>query len=197
MFGAVAPRARRVGLGGDEAVRDRRQHLVIDRDQLGGVLCRGETRRDDCGDDLADMAHFRPDDRRLLRADDRRAVLVLDADVGRVAVGDVGQRVEPVRQHVLGGQNGEDARHRPRRRRLDPPDQRMRMRRAHHHRIGLAGQVNIVAIAPVAGEEAQILPPPDRLPDPGAGWAPSIMSPRDGGFRCRSTHPTADGRRMG
>src|ERR1043166_4249369 len=39
--------------------------------------------------------------------------------------------------------------------------------RAHHDRVGLAGQVEIVAIAATAGQEAQILAPPDRLPDPG------------------------------
>ena len=87
--GAVAPRPRRTGLGCDEAVRHRRQRLVLDHEQFSGVLSRGDARRDDGRDDLADMAHLRPDDRGLLRPDDRRAVLDLDADIGRVAVGDV------------------------------------------------------------------------------------------------------------
>src|SRR6266446_1147636 len=45
----------------------------------------------------------------------------------------------------------------------------MRVRRAHHHRIGLAGQADIVAIAPVAGQEAQILAAPDRLSNARSG----------------------------
>jgi hypothetical protein len=145
---------------------DRRQDLVIDRDQLGGVLRGGRGRRDDCGDDLADMADLGADDGGLLRAHDRRAVKVLDADVGRVGVGDVGQRVEPVGDDVGMGQHREDSGQGAGGGGVDRADQRVRVRRAHHHGTGLARQVDVVAVAAVAGQQAQILPPPYRPPDP-------------------------------
>jgi hypothetical protein len=132
-------RPLRAGFGGDEAVSDSRQQLVVDRDEFGGVLGGFRRRRDHDRDDLPDMAHLGADDHGLLRPDHRRPVLVLDADVGRVAVGDIRQRVETVGQHIGGGQDGEDARRPVRRRGIDSPDQRMGMRRADHHRIGLSG----------------------------------------------------------
>ncbi len=41
--------------------------------------------------------------------------------------------------------------------------------RAHHHRIGLPGQVHVVGVTAIAGDEAQVLPAANRLSDMGAG----------------------------
>ena len=44
---------------------------------------------------------------------------------------------------------------------------RMRVRRAHHHRVGLARQAHVVGVAASAGDEAQVLLAPHRLADAG------------------------------
>src|SRR5439155_11026904 len=51
---------------------------------------------------------------------------------------------------------------------IGPADQRMGMGRTNHDRIGLTGQVHVVAVPPGAAQQAQILAPPDRLADAGA-----------------------------
>jgi hypothetical protein len=50
-------------------------------------------------------------------------------------------------------------------RRVDSRDARVRVRRAHHGSVGLAGKVEIVAEAAVAGEEARVLLAEDRRSD--------------------------------
>jgi len=122
--------------------------------------------RDDAGDDLADMADFRPNDRLVLRPQDRRSIPVLDADIGRMRVRDMRQRVETVGLYILGRQHRQHPGHRARLRRIGAAHPGMRVRRAHHDRIGLARQIDIVAIAAAPGQQAQIFAPPDRLPDP-------------------------------
>ena len=59
--------------------------------------------------------------------------------------------LQAVSQHILAGQDGEHAGGGARGGGVDPPDQRMRMRRAHHHRIDLIRQVQIVAVPPSPG----------------------------------------------
>ena len=44
----------------------------------------------------------------------------------------------------------------------------MRMWRAHHRGVGLTGQAHVIGIVAFAGDEAQVLAPANRLPDPGA-----------------------------
>jgi hypothetical protein len=63
---------------------------------------------------------------------------------------------------------GEDAKHAGQRfgaRGVDGADARMRVRGAHHHRIGLAVETEIVAEAAAAGGEAGVLLAHDRLAD--------------------------------
>src|SRR5439155_10430743 len=62
-IGATLPGPRRARLGRDQRMANRGQHLVIDRDQLRGVLGCGNARPDDRGDDLTDVTYFRTDDR--------------------------------------------------------------------------------------------------------------------------------------
>ena len=52
-----------------------------------------------------------------------------------------------------------------RRRRVDRPDPRMGVRRAHEHRMGLAGQVDVVVEAALAAQQARVLEALDRLAD--------------------------------
>ena len=158
--------ARRSNLNRVERLRDRRQCLVGERDRLGRIFRLRHALRDDAGDDLADMADFRPNDRLVLRPQDRRSIPVLDADIGRMRVRDMRQRVETVGLYILGRQHRQHPGHRARLRRIDAAHPGMRVRRAHHDRIGLARQIDIVAIAAAPGQQAQIFAPPDRLPDP-------------------------------
>src|SRR5579859_5882647 len=115
-----------------------------------------------------------------------------------MAVGDVRQRAEPIFADFDGSQHREHAGRRLGRRRLKPADQRMSMRRADENRMGLAGQIEIVAVAAASGDEPQILPPPYRLTDAGLAdaWAirllvhppplPLIDSPTLAGFARRA-----------
>ena len=96
--------------------------------------------------------------------------VLLELDVCRMTgAHGVRDRLQSVGQHVATGQHGEHARRAHRRGNVDRPDQRMRVRRADHHRIGLAGHIDVVAVAAASGQQAQIFPAPHRLSDPGAG----------------------------
>jgi hypothetical protein len=142
----------------------------------------GQARRDHYRDDLADMADFRPDDRLVFWHDGRRAVAVLDLDVGGVAVADMRQRPQPVGFDILGRQYREHPGHRACCRGIDRAHPGMRVRRSHHDRVGLAGQVDIVAVAALPGQEALILAPPYRLPDPGLADLADRRSVHRGGY---------------
>jgi hypothetical protein len=67
----------------------------------------------------------------------------------------------PVRR----GEHRQHGGHAACRRRVDPHDPRMRVRRAHHHRMGLAFERDVVGIAPGAAHEAQVLEPRQRPAD--------------------------------
>src|SRR5207244_11104717 len=74
-------------------------------------------------------------------------------------------RLEPVRDEIRSRQYGEDTGARQRRRRIDAHDARMGVRRADHRRIRLTGKVDVVRVAPGAGDEARIFPTTYRLAD--------------------------------
>jgi hypothetical protein len=74
-------------------------------------------------------------------------------------------RLEPVGDEIRARQHGEHARARERRRRIDAHDARMGVRRADHRRIRLTGKVDVVRVAPGAGDQARILPTTDGLAD--------------------------------
>ena len=74
----------------------------------------------------------------------------------------LGQRVvrdggQPVGEAVGAAEDAEHARHRLGARRIDAEDARVRMGRAHHRRVGLAVEVEIVAEAAAAGDEPLVL----------------------------------------
>ena len=65
--------------------------------------------------------------------------------------------MQPVGACILGGQDSEHTRHRPRRLRIDAFDAGMRVGRAQHYRVRQIVKSKIVEIAASAGKEAQIL----------------------------------------
>jgi hypothetical protein len=143
------------GLGG---VGDRGQDVEVDVDQLGGILGLRQALGDDEGDRLPDIAHL-PDRETEMRAPEhRRAVrpLALQRHPHRADAGG---------DEVVAGIDRQDARRGLRRRQIDRADRGMRVRRAQHHGMGLAEQVDVVLEAAVAAQEALVLEAPHRLPD--------------------------------
>ena len=158
--------SRCVLLGGGRCHDLRRQRLVFDDDAFGGILCRGKRLGNHEGDGGADAADAIGRQHGMRGKWDRGAVAVLQHDIGRRAgIGVMGDRLEAVGARVLAGQHREHPGHGARRFHVDRADQRMRMGRAHDGREGLAGKVEIVAVAAATGEEAQILLAAYRVSD--------------------------------
>ena len=125
-------------------------------DALGGIERLRPRLGDDQRDRLADMAHLADRQQRLRRKGERLAGL-------HVGFHRRTHRLQPVGARILAGQHRKHARHRPGRRRVDPLDPRMRVRRAQHHGVHHAVEAQIVQISALAGGEAGILPPPRRI----------------------------------
>src|SRR5262249_8380039 len=75
------------------------------------------------------------------------------------------ERLEPVRDEIRTRERGKHTRGRQRGRRIDAHDARMRVRRADHGRVRLAGKVDVVRVTPGTGDEARIFPTTYRLAD--------------------------------
>ena len=145
---------------------DRRQRLPVDDDPLGAVA-RGERRLgDDHRDGLADEANAIDGQRKGLRDVERRAVGALERHFVWIRRHrPMRHRLEPVRDEIRARQHGEHTRARQRGRRIDAHDARMRVRRADHRRVRLAGKVDVVRVTPGAGDQARIFPTTYRLAD--------------------------------
>jgi hypothetical protein len=76
-----------------------------------------------------------------------------------------GQVAKPVRHPILAGENQQDPGHGPRRGGIDPPDIGVRQGSAQHAAMRHAGQVDVVGITAVPGDQPLILEPPHRLTD--------------------------------
>ena len=169
VVGGVASREGSARRHSRHRVNYRRQGLVIHLYEFGGILCRSERRRHDHGDDLAAMTRLLRRHREMRRDERRRAVLVRERDVGGMPRPDrMRYRLQTIGRQVAPGQHGEHTGRPCCRCRVDRTNERVRMRRSHHHRISLAGEAEIVAVAAFAGQQPEILPAPHRLPDPGA-----------------------------
>ncbi len=116
----VVEQKRRVALDGVEHADDRRQHLIIDDQRVGGALRLLARLRHDEGDRIADMAHLALRQRRMRRLLHRQAVLAGDAPAA-------GQSADAGGLEIFAGEHGEHARHGKRRGRVD----RLDSRRAH------------------------------------------------------------------
>ena len=89
-----------------------------------------------------------------------RGVLTLFRMPGRAA-GRPGHRQRVVRD-VGAGEDGDDARHRLRRGRVDRADVRVRVGAPQDRHAGHARQLDVVEVAALAGDEARVLDPLDR-----------------------------------
>ncbi len=134
----------------------RGQRIDIDLDRLGGVLGRERGLGDDAGDGIADEAHLVARQRRPRRLLHRRAVPVLERHDAfeRAVLGEIGAGID--REH---------ARHRARDRGVNALDHAMRDAAADHHRIGLAGELDVVGVAALAAHERGVLAARHRLAD--------------------------------
>ncbi len=134
------------GLGGASGVGDRRQHAVVDRHLLSRVLRLSIGVRDNDRDRIADIKGLAVRERRERSDLHRRSVLGVDGPAGNVSADLVGDRVGA-------GKYCNDAGRFHRRRRIDPVDRRMRVRRAHEIGVGLARTVDVVDVVALAGNE--------------------------------------------
>ena len=123
--------------------RDRRQHVVIDRNQLCRIFRLVQGVCDDDRDRLSDAADLVGHDRVDRGLEDRCAAAVLEFHIGRVAA--MAQRLDSVGEIVGPGQDGQHARRFERRRPIDRPDAGMRVRRPQDVHYSLAGPVQIIA----------------------------------------------------
>ena len=122
-----------VGIRRLDLVEDRRQLLVVDQDELCGLVGDMGVARQHDGDRLADIAHLA----------DRQDRLVVE---GRPEIG-IGDQLAD----VLGGVDAVDARHVECRACVDPGDPSMRDRAAHDLRVQHARQADIVGVFGAAG----------------------------------------------
>ncbi len=144
-------RGRRVG--------DRGQDLVVDLDELGGVLRLVQRLRDDGGDGIAHVLDASHRQRPVGRHE-------AGAAVGTLARHARGEVAEAGLDHVLAGEDAEHARRLERHGGVDPADARGGVGRAQHVEMGLARQVDVVGVAPEAAQEVEILRPRHGIAEP-------------------------------
>ena len=128
----------------------RRQHAVVDLDQLGRVLGLVARLGDDDRDRVADMAHLAPGQHRVRRLDHGLAMLVGDQPAA-------GQAADPGGRQIGAGEDRDDAGCRQRLRRVDGAQGRVGVRAPEQIGVGLARTIDVVGIVTLAGQEAEIL----------------------------------------
>src|SRR5690606_16119397 len=139
---------------------DRRQFLVIDLDQLGGVLGLEIALGNDHGDVVADVAHLVLRQRRVGRFPHGVAVDVGDQPAA-------GQAADLVGLEVFAGEYRQHAGRRQCGTGVDAADAGVGVRRAQEIGIGLAVEADVVGVAALAAQEALILAPLDGFADTG------------------------------
>ncbi len=133
-------------------VDDRRQRLVVDLDELGGVARELARLGHDGHDRLADVAHL---------ADREREVLDVRAGHAR----DLEERIRE-RRDLLAGQRPVDAVDRLGRRDVDAGDVRVRVRAAHEVEVAHSVPLDVVDEDALALQETLVLLAPDALAAP-------------------------------
>ena len=154
----VVVKDRRIGSVGLGRFGDRRQRIDVDRYRFGGVLGLRLRLGDDRGDRFADMPDLIRRQHIMRRRQHRLAVAAVH-DLARR------QRPDPALRQILGGIDREHPRHRARRRGVDAADDAVRHMAAHHHRIGLAGEVDVVGVMALAAQQHRVFGARHRLPD--------------------------------
>ena len=154
----VVPHLRCALAGGVLHAHHRRQRLVVDLDQLGGVARLAECLGHHEGDTVADEAHLLGGEQRLERAMALRGAEILRHQVRREGAEMLGRGIGP-------GQHGEDAGRGLRLRGIDAADACVGVRRIDERPVALVRQVDVVDIATAAGEEPLVLHSTHRLTD--------------------------------
>ena len=168
-----AGRMRRVGVG------DEGKLLVFDLDRFRGIERLRPGLGHDHRDRLADMARLVGRERHVRADEDLAAAGAGELHVEfRLRHRRVRNGLEAVGAAVGAGEDAEHARHGARLLGVDAQDAGMRIGRAHHRRIGLPRQAEVVAEPAPAGGEAEVLLAAQRLSD---GAAPSQSLPRERG----------------
>jgi hypothetical protein len=173
--GAFVPHFRRFWQKRGFKGNRRWKRLVIRLDQLPGILHLLQRFRDDESHSVADMANL-IDCKDRMRRDERNRVA--DHHRGHKPAR---QAPEAIPRKILGSENGKDARRGTRRRRVYSSQTRVRMRRADDVRISHVGQLEVVDIAALSGQESRVLDPAHGRSDPEAACI----------FLCRRVHGSA------
>ena len=169
--GCLVVQQRRLGLQRGLPIGHRRKRPIGDGNRLG----RGAGFLGALGDDEGDrVAHDPRPPRREHRAGRRRAL----AAIRPLGLHHAGNRADPGLVEVSGGIDRQHPRQRRRSARIDGAQLGMGVGRAHHRAPGLARQREVVEIAPAAGEEAFVLPPPRRPADTVRHPAPALPCAR-------------------
>ena len=153
----VADIVGRLGVQGGGALLERvgnRRHggelLVVDGDQLGGVLGFRPAVGDDHRYRVADMPHLVDGQHRVRRLFHRRIIFEFDTPAA-------GQAADIVGREVLADKDGHDSRCCLRPGGVDLLQAGMRVGRPEDMGVELARAVDVVDIGPATGEEAEIL----------------------------------------
>ena len=157
IVGGLVPHRGRTGLDRVFDIDHRRQRLVVDLDELGGVLGLEQRFGDDKGDALAQGAHFADGEDRAQRAVALRSAHILRHDRRESA--------KTVGRDIRSGENGEHAGRGLGLGGIDALDAGMGVRRHDHDAMALLRQVDVVDKAAAAGNEAWVLEPGYRLTD--------------------------------
>jgi hypothetical protein len=161
--GAVAVRAalpdlRCVGLEGILQIDHRRQGLVVDRDELGGLARLRLGLGDDEGDAVTDATRTIGQQHRPHRAETLGPTPVLRHEMGRDAA-------DLVRDRIGADEDQQDAGRRPRRRHIDTLYLGVRMRRENRDAMTLPRQVQVADIRAPPRQEALVLDATNSLTD--------------------------------
>ena len=132
------------------------ERLVVDDDQIGRVLGDRGSLRDHHGDGLARKTRPVLRKQHLGRLLDGRAVAVLHH---------AAHRHRPGLADIVSGQHTDDAGKLTRRARIDALDRGVRMGAADKIGVGLVLEPDVVRVVALPGDEADVLSPPDGLPD--------------------------------
>ena len=153
---ALVMEERRAGARGLLRPDHRGQRIDIELDRLGGVLRLQQRLGHDEGDRIADEAHLVGGQRRPRRLVHRGAVAVVERHDAfeRAVAGEVGAGID-----------AEHARHLARGRDVDALDHAVRDAAAHDHRIGLAGELDVVGVAAGSAHQRRVLGARHRLAD--------------------------------
>ena len=149
-------------------VDHRRQFLVVDLDQRGGVLGLLQGLGDHDCDLVADVAHLLLGEQRVLRLLHRRAVDAGDQPAAGQAAHRRGVGAGEDVEHAGGRLRGGD---------VDRPDAGVRIGRAQEVGVGLALEGDVVGVLAVAGQEAVVLAAADRLADEACGGCVHVRVP--------------------